>query len=274
MRFAIISLATCLSILPLAQAQQSVAATDDPCAAQERASFEVATIRPSDKSASSSSMHAIRDGINATMSLRQFILRAYDLREFQIEGGPGWVNTSVYEVHAKISPPEPEWQTLDAAGQKAADQRRMQRLQSLLAERFHFKCHIVAKELPIYELTLAKGGTKLTPTTAPPEKQHSMSSGGNGRKSNLVAIGIGTDDGAKFLSSEVGRRVVNKTGLTGNYDITLTWMPAMASTADADAASGPTIFTALEEQLGLKLQPAKGPVPVLVIDSVEKPSEN
>lgn len=275
MRLAIISLATCLSILPLVQAQQPAAAADDPCAAQERASFEVATIRPSDKSAGSSSMHAIRDGINATMSLRQFILRAYDLREFQLEGGPDWVNRSVYEVHAKISPPEPEGHTLDEAARKAVQLREQQRVQSLLADRFDFKCHFTTKELPIYELVPTKSGAKLTATSAADEKRHSISSNGNGRKTELVATGVTLDELVRYeLSGEVGRKVVDKTGLTGNYDITLTWMPAMASTADADAASGPTIFTALEEQLGLKLQPAKGPVPVLVIDSVEKPSEN
>jgi uncharacterized protein (TIGR03435 family) len=101
-----------------------------------------------------------------------------------------------------------------------------------------------------------------------------MSSNGNGHRVNAVATGIGMDDAAKFLSSEVGRRVVDKTRLAGSYDMTLTWMPAMASATDADAVSGPTIFTALEEQLGLRLVPAKGPVPVLVIDSVEKPSDN
>jgi uncharacterized protein (TIGR03435 family) len=120
-----------------------------------------------------------------------------------------------------------------------------------------------------------KSGAKLTATTAADEKRHSISSNGNGRKTELVATGVTLDELVRYeLSGEVGRTVVDKTGLTGSYDITLMWMPAMASAVDADAASGPTIFTALEEQLGLKLVPAKGPVPVLVVDSVEKASEN
>jgi uncharacterized protein (TIGR03435 family) len=208
------------------------------------------------------------------MTARRFIENAYGLRDFQVSGGPGWVNDASWEVQAKVDPPDPDYATLDEAGRQALIYSERQRLQSLLVDRFQFKCHIVAKELPIYELVAARGGAKLTPTTAAAEKRHSMSSNGNGHRANLVATGIGMDDAAKFLSSEVGRRVVDKTGLTGSYDMTLTWIPAMASAADADAAPGPTIFTALEEQLGLKLVPAKGPVQVLVIDSIEKPTEN
>jgi uncharacterized protein (TIGR03435 family) len=124
-------------------------------------------------------------------------------------------------------------------------------------------------------LVQAKSGAKLAVTTASDEKRHSISSNGNSHKTDLVATGVTLDELVRYLlSGEVGRTVVDKTGLTGSYDITLTWMPAMASAQDADAASGPTIFTALEEQLGLRLVPAKGPVPVLVVDSVVKPSEN
>jgi len=100
-----------------------------------------------------------------------------------------------------------------------------------------------------------------------------MSSNGNNRSEELVATGILLSDLVRYLSSEVGRSIVDKTALTGRYDMRMTFRPAMASAADSDA-SGATIFTALEEQLGLKLVPAKGPVKVLVIDSVEKPSEN
>jgi bla regulator protein BlaR1 len=265
-----------VGLMTLAQAQQpaAVATADDPCSAHPSVGFDVATIKPSDKPAGGSSMHRQADSLTSSGVLRRLILFAYDLRDFQVTGGPDWVNTQVWEIRATVDPPDPDGATLDAAGRQALIDSERQRLQSLLADRFHFKCHIAAKELPIYELVSAKGGAKLTQTTAPAEKQHSISSNGNGRRVNLVATGIGMDDAAKFLSSEVGRRVVDKTRLTGSYDITLTWMPAMASAADADAASGPTIFTALEEQLGLKLVTAKGPVQVLVMDAVEKPSEN
>jgi len=264
------------AVLPISQAQQPTAGpaeADDPCSAQSRPTFEVATIKPSDKSAGGSSMHRRSDSFVSSSVLRQLILFSYDLRDFQLTGGPDWVSTQVWEISARVDPPDPDPVTLDEVGRKALIDTERHRLQSLMADRFKFKCHMTTKELPIYELVPAKGGVKLTPTAAVPEKQGSMSSNGNDRSEKLVATGILLSDLVRYLSSDVGRNVVDKTGLTGSYDMTMTWVPAMASAADSDA-SGATIFTALEEQLGLKLVPAKGPVKVLVIDSVEKPSEN
>ena len=264
------------AVLPISQAQQpaiSPAAADDPCSAQSRPSFEVTTIKPSDKPAGGSSMRRRSDSFTSSGVLRRLILFSYDLHEFQLTGGPDWVNTQVWEISAKVDPPDADPVKLDEAGRKALIDTERQRLQSLMADRFKFKCHMTTKELPIYELVPAKGGAKLMLTTAPPEKQSSMSSNGNNRSEELVATGILLSDLVRYLSSEVGRSIVDKTALTGRYDMTMTFRPAMASAADSDA-SGATIFTALEEQLGLKLVPAKGPVKVLVIDSVEKPSEN
>lgn len=264
----------CIAAQAHTQSPASSAAAPDPCAAHSPVAFDVASIKPSDKPAGGSSMHNRGDSLTWSGVLRRLILYAYDLRDFQVTGGPDWVSTQVWEVGAKVDPPEPDFATLDDAHRQEALDRSRQRLQSLLADRFHFQCHIAAKEVPIYELIPAKGGAKLTPTTVPLDKQGSMSSNGNDRSVKLVATGIGLSGLTRYLSSEVGRSVVDKTGLSGSYDIAMTWMPAMASTQEGDAASGPTIFTALEEQIGLKLVPAKGPVPVLVIDSVEKPSEN
>lgn len=264
-----------VGLISLAHAQQPaiVAQAGDPCSAHSRAGFDVATIKPTDKPAGGSSLHRQSDSLTSSGVLRRLILFSYDLRDFQIAGGPDWVNTQVWEISAKVDPPDPDPMTLDEAGRRRLIDTERERIQSLMADRFKFKCHMTTKELPIYELVPAKGGAKLTPTTAPPEKQGSTSSNGNNHSVKLVATGIGMDGLTRYLSSEVGRSVVDKTGLTGRYDITMTWMPAMASTTDSDA-SGATIFTALEEQLGLRLVSAKGPVNVLAIDSVERPSEN
>ena len=234
---------------------------------------EVATIKPSDKSAGGSSLHRRSVSVASSGVLRRLILFSYDLRDFQITGGPDWVNTQVWEISAKVDPPDPDPLKLDEAERVKLIDTERQRIQALMADRFSFKCHMTTKELPIYELVAAKSGVKLTPTTAPLEKQGSMSSNGNNHSVKLVATGIRMDVLTRYLSSEVGRNVVDKTGLSGSFDITMNWMPAMASAADSDT-SGATIFTALEEQLGLKLVSAKGPVKVLVIDSVEKPSED
>jgi uncharacterized protein (TIGR03435 family) len=134
---------------------------------------------------------------------------------------------------------------------------------------------MTTKELPVYELVLAKGGAKLKETTAEEAKRGSTNIEGRNHKSDGTFTGITTKALATTLSGETGRAVLDKTGLTGSYDFTLTWAnDDQPTAADADTASGPTIFTALHEQLGLKLESSKGPVEVLVIDSVEKPGEN
>src|SRR5205823_14395126 len=176
---------------------------------------------------------------------------------------------------AKIDPPETDMKPADDAVRQALTERFSQRVRSLLADRFRFKCHLVTKELPVYELVLAKSGPKFAETTAEPARRHSISSNGNSHKIDMKATGITMADAARSFSGDVGRPIVDKTGLTGQYDLQMTWAPATPAAQDSDAGPGtPSIFTALQEQLGLKLVSAKGPVQVLVIDSAEKPSEN
>ena len=261
-----------LASITTAHAQQPAPAApaDDPCSAHSRAAFDVATIKPSEGSPGSSSINDRADGSTVKATLRRIMLYAFDLREFQLTGGPDWVNTAVWEVRATVDPPEPEYSKLDEAAREARRQRQRQRMQRLLMERFQLKCHTVEKEMPIYTLTVAKGGPKLTPAAA----NHSISTEGSRRGSDMKATGISMDELAAAVSRDAGRLVENRTGLAGTYDLKLSWANDTAPGPDTDAESRPTIFTALEEQLGLKLVPAKGPVPVLVIDSVEKPSEN
>jgi uncharacterized protein (TIGR03435 family) len=219
-------------------------------------------------------MHTTLDSLTATLSLRKLIRNAYDLREFQVSGGPGWVDDAMWDIRAKTDAPEVDPAKLDQARRAAFDGRRKQRLQSLLLDRFHLTCHFVVKQLPVYEMVLAKGGPKFAETTAPPERQHSVNSNGDSRKIDMNVRGVTMAEAATALSSEVERLIVDKTGLTGRFDFSLTFAPAAARTEETDSPIVPAIFTSLEEQLGLKLVPSKGPVQVLVIDSVEKPSEN
>ena len=220
-------------------------------------------------------MHAERDSMTSSGVLRRLIVFAYDMRDFQVTGGPDWVNTQVWEIHATIDPPENDIKPADDATRRILVERFSQRIRALLADRFQFKCHMTTKELPVYELVVAKGGPKFAETTAEPARRHSISSNGNSRKVDLKATGISMADATRSLSSEVERPVLDKTGMAGLYDLQMTWAPATPTAQENDAGpAGPSIFTALEEQLGLKLVPAKGPVKVLVIDSVEKPSED
>jgi uncharacterized protein (TIGR03435 family) len=262
---------------PLAFAQPSTAASGGseamPCVAGTRASFDVVSIKPSQTSSGSSSMRGSPDGVVITGSLRRMILSSFSLHDFQVTGGPDWVSTATWVVSAKDDTPDPDFSLLKRAELQALYDKRMQQLQTMLMDRFQLKCHMTAKDLPIYELVEAKGGAKLKPTTVEASKQNSSSSNGHGLQMHATATGVTAARIATLLTSEVDRLVVDKTGLTGSYDLTLDWQHD-APAASTDVPSGPTIFTALEEQLGLKLVPAKGPVPVLVIDAVEKPSEN
>lgn len=185
------------------------------------------------------------------------------LMDSQLVGLPGWAKTEPIAVEAKMDadttqalrklPPMEQWKQSQLM------------LQALLADRFALKAHRETKDLPIYELTLAKGGSKM--------KQTSPDSGGgnaNYSSGKVTAHEISIESLAANLSFAVGRVVVNKTGLEGGYDFTLDYAPDGADASDPR----PSIFTALEEQLGLKLEPARGPVDVIVVDHIERPTAN
>jgi uncharacterized protein (TIGR03435 family) len=206
------------------------------------------------------------------VTLRLLVTYAWDIRDHQLAGGPAWLDTEHYDILAK---PESEIPQTPAG-------RQLQKLmvQALLRDRFGFGYHRETKELPIYELVVAKNGPKLADSAPGTQNQLMMSRG------KLEAKSMKTGNLADALSSRLGRTVVDKTGLTGDYDFTLEWAPDMGENggpkgmpADApkeapQVADGPSLFTALQEQLGLKLESAKGPVEILVIDRAAKPSDN
>jgi uncharacterized protein (TIGR03435 family) len=274
-RKALFALLLVAGVLPaIAQKDVAAAAGLAPCAAGMRATFDVSTVKASQTSSRNSLMRLRADGVTANGSLRRLTQGAYGLQDFQVTGGPDWVNTATWDITARIDAPDVAPSRTDAAF-IPWNERRLQRMQSLLAERFGLKCHMTTKEMPVYELVLAKSGSKLKETTAEESKRGSTNVEGQGRKSLGTFTGVTTKSLAAILSSEVGRMVVDKTGLTSSFDFTLTWTnDDHPMETDADAASGPTLFTAVQEQLGLKLEPSKGPVEVLVIDSAEKPGEN
>jgi uncharacterized protein (TIGR03435 family) len=195
------------------------------------------------------------------VSVVMLIHWAYEMPETRILDAPGWAGTTHFNIDATADP------AVDAALHQltsdAGEKQKEKMVQALLADRFKLVTHIETRELPIYALVVAKGGAKLgdpkySGTTFNYSRGHIEVDG-----SNSVAFL------AEELSKETGRNVVDKTGITGRYNLKLQWTPD-----DAAADSGPSLFTALEEQLGLKLEPAKGPVQVLVIDHAEMPSAN
>jgi uncharacterized protein (TIGR03435 family) len=275
------------------------------------ASFEVATIKPN-RSGDWRVMMGFRPGMfRATgMWVRQLIALAYNLRDFQVTGGPSWIDSERYDIQAK----EPD-SVASEMHKLSQDQRKelsRSMLQSLLADRFKLKLRHERKELPAYALVVAKGGPKLR--AAEPDTDFKGIKGPEGRVQRGKSVfGMGDltirDEPlsmlARMLSQQLGRPVLDRTGLEGKYDCTLKWTPGegeemlgmgpggggpepgkgmvgrgpedggpqLASPPPPDM-SGPSIFTAIQEQLGLKLEPTKAPAEILVVEHVERPTEN
>lgn len=243
-------------------------------------SYEVASIKPSKVDDGRIMFRITPDGFTANGITPKFLIEfAYDLKDFQVSGAPGWAESEKYDIDAKMDEATIEAFKKLTREQSVAQRRLM--LQSLLAERFKLKVSHSSKEAPIYALVVAKNGPKLTQSA----DSASGPAGARGQfrfaPGELNAAGMLLSNLADQLSRQVGRQVVDKTGLQGTYDFTLHWTPdrpAAGPGGPGDApppdSSGPSIFTALQEQLGLKLESQKGPVEALIIDSIEKPSAN
>ncbi len=218
--------------------------------------------------------------------VRMLIWRSYAVQPFQVVGGPQWIDTDGYDIEAKPESP--------------VDQARMWlMLQTLLADRFHLAMHRDTRELPVYDLKAVKDPSHLPkperecsetlgpppgrgePRPKPPCGPGTVSAGTGAA---AVGISVTMPDLAKYLSTLLGREVIDKTGYTDRFalhvefalDDVLAGLPSpkpIDSSAPA-ADSKPSLFTALQQQLGVKLESSKGPVDVLVIDRVERPTEN
>jgi uncharacterized protein (TIGR03435 family) len=228
--------------------------------------FDAVVIKPNKTLSNSVSTSIDRSIIKATnVTLKSLLVNAYGLRAGLIYGLPSWAENNRWDVNAKVS--DPDMEQLKAL---TREQRRAM-LQAMLMDRFHLKAHIEMKVQPIYELTLTAAGPKFKPST--PGLDPNTNSGSNDGRVDLEGSSITMSSLALSLSPNMDRTVVDKTGLTGNYDVLLHWSTDRAPQPLADDAP-PMIFTAVEEQLGLKLVPAKGLAPTLVVDHVEMPTEN
>ena len=239
----------------------------------QKPGFEVASVKR-DNSGTRASNCCGGPGrlVGTNVTLGMLINVAYKVQDFQVVGAPGWVNSDRYDIEAKAS---------DAAAQRGTGIIQGAMLQSLLEDRFKLVVRRETKELPIYELTVAKSGSKLKAggctardPNAPPSRQRPSDCGFSVMDNNMIkATQIDMERFIPMLTFCVKRTVVDKTGFHGTFDADLKWNPDEA-TATPATDTAPSIFTALQEQLGLKLESSKGPVEVLVIDSVSKPSEN
>jgi uncharacterized protein (TIGR03435 family) len=242
--------------------------------------YDVASIKPS--KASDETTLLFRPGAFTAkgMTLKSLLKEAYGIQDDQISGASKWVSSQTYDIEAKVD-------GVDAATlEKLSEDQFKGMFRSFLRDRFQLKVHWETKELPVLALVVAKGGPKLQQAkpgdTYPdgikgpdgkPAGHAGMLMWGRGR---LTGQGIPIGNLVPPLTQELGRIVEDKTGLTGNYDIELRWTTDDASpdSRSASDSPGPSLFTAMQEQLGLKLESQKAPVQVLLIDHVEQPAPN
>jgi uncharacterized protein (TIGR03435 family) len=231
--------------------------------AQAPVQFEVVSIRPHQPTGNDPSDRRILPGgrfVAKATTVRTLLRISTGTDDLRMNGMPGWVESQMYDIDAT---------TADRAEVKTPEQFQGLIL-SLLMDRFQLKFHREQKEGPVYWLEMDKPG-KIGPGLKPsaPDAVPNMSDNTNGARTQMRISKMTMADVAAGLTRKAGRPVEDHTDLKGTYDFQIEWSPDQA----ADAAL-PSLFTVLKEQLGLKLQAAKGNLDVVVIDKVERPSEN
>ena len=243
-------------------AQTPLAKTDSP-------TFAVSVIRPSGPDSVRSIKFSPGGRLTARYATVRLLIKiAYDLNDDELTGGPAWIGSKRFDIDA--TPDAPDGDVVDPV-------RNRQRLQALLADRFQLDLRSEMKMMSTYALVLAKSGPKLKKSQAPDAPTQFHANAGVVMLTNATL-----DQFANAMSDWVGEPVLNQTGLDGKYDLRLEWTPDQpAATADAMGApvnqatnSGPTIFTALQQQLGLSLESRKNQALCKVVNRVQLPSEN
>jgi uncharacterized protein (TIGR03435 family) len=228
--------------------------------------FEVASIKPNNSGSPNSGFNRMAGGgLNATnVTLREMILFAYEFRDQQLIGASGWMDSDRYDVMAK---PTQNDNPTEAKRSFDEDFRGLRlKARALLADRFKLAVHTETRDLPIYALVIAKNGHHLQPSRSENLRI-------NNRKGLIICNKVTLKQFAEnTLTYKMGRTVVDKTGLTGEFDFELKYVEDQAAAAGDNSA--PDFLTVLRQQLGLVLESQKGPVEVLVIDHAEKASVN
>jgi uncharacterized protein (TIGR03435 family) len=254
----------------ITRALAQTSAPDPPNSSQ----FDVAVVKPNNDGD-----YRVYVGDNAGgrfsatgITLRLLIRYAYDVQDVQIVGGPKWLASDRWNVEAKA----------EGVSGRLTSEQQMRMMRSLLAERFRLKVHPEQKKLvPAYALVVVNAGRKLRPNTSEPGPDVRLGRGHmTFRKVRLSAL-------ASQLTRQLGRQVLDQTNLNGEFDFVLDWVPDPSENGaipgqpgpgpdsiPGGEETGPSIFTALKEQLGLRLARIKAPLDVLVIDRAEKPSAN
>ena len=264
--------ATRLLLLPLVIASSSLATraqsaapppTESATVAQAPLRFEVISIRPHQSAVDDPSNRRVLPGgrfVATATTVRTLIRIAFGTDDDRISGAPNWIGNETFDIdavtvnHAEVTTP----------------QQFQQLILSLLEDRFQFKFHRVQKEGAVYWLELykpGKTGPALKPS--PPGSQPNMSTNSNGSKAAMKATKMSMADIAAALRRQAGRPVEDHTGLNGTFDFQIEWAPE-----ESPDSADPSLFVVLKEQLGLKLQSAKGITEMLAIDQIAQPSAN
>lgn len=282
--------------------QSDIAADGRTADKTESPSFEVVSVKKDSNDANMVRLGGpdVSRFTAANVSAKTLIEFSYNFQDFQLSGGPSWMDSEKFDIDGKVE--DSLAQQLRALPQvKQQDQMRLM-VRSLLADRFKLRVSHSTKILPVFALVIAKGGPKLRavdppdtqsapfpapptpggPATLPPgEVMISLFTGG---KATMAGKAASMANLAKMLGVQLGRHVNDETGLTGSYDFLLSYtrdstlggvsIVAVPSPTSAENPGGVSIFTAIQEQLGLKLQSTKGPVDTIVINHIEEPSAN
>ncbi len=246
-----------------AQAPQNAATAQTDTTAAKLPVYDIVSIKQNKSGNGNYYFRTGDDSFTATnVPLKFLVEMAYDIDQELLPGVSGPIDSVRFDVIAKMIEPDSD------VIKKLSNRQRQSMLLPFLEERFQLKAHTETKILPVFEMALTKDGPRFKQSPAPSKPNPTWSSG-NGR---FTAHDLSMTYLASVLTDVVQRTVIDKTGLTGKYEISLKW--SQDDGTDPPADSGPSIFTALQEQLGLKLKPAKGPVETLVVDHVAMPSEN
>jgi uncharacterized protein (TIGR03435 family) len=225
-------------------------------------SFEVAVIKPADPNDRNSGFHLEGHRIAIeNMTMTSMICFAYTMQKSQIVNPPSWFNEQLWDIDG----------VPDTEGKPSWHQYRSM-LQKLLTARFGLQMHPDKRELSVYTLTVAKGGPKLEKSKSDPEALPDSTGHGSGTAQYMKFTNDSMADFAQVLQLMGDRPVVDQTNLSGRFDFTLLWTPDAMRATPTDNA--PTLFTAVQEQLGLKLEATHAPTDVLVIDAATRPTQN
>ncbi len=257
--------ATMLCACGTVSAQVAGGASAKPAmmAADADPDWDVVTVRPADPDDKNNKFDVQgRHAVIESHPVEIMLMFAYNLQKSQIAGLPEWAKTERFNVDG----------VPNVDGQPDVQQFQSM-VRKLLAERFGLKAHMEQREMPVFALTVAKDGPKLMKSTGDPNGRPSQNVRGGSGERHIEFTNTSMKDMTLLMLLEVDRPIVDQTALAGKYDFKLNFTND-ESRAPTDGSAPPGLFTAMQEQLGLKLEPVRAPAPVLVVDAVQKPTAN